>query len=297
MTIIYASRTGIKGRRRDGTMVYGIVPQFDGSTHGSANCGACAEATRDISQQKNVRPSEGSPWPPTGASIRRETGDTSGGLTPAQTTAATRREYGIATGTPQIGPKQRVLDLLGRGYMVDLLLAYGPVDDFLSGSPGFRGNHRIALGGRNTDTRKLLSLDSLYDGRRSGIPLGPRWIPQSVLFEGASKLDLGGGVRLASRYGYDDCFFVPSLTRLDPKKYRAVVPPDTRFGVYRISGGMIVDRDIYRTGGFSADCTAPAKYTTAKSATDVPQGTYSLVRLTSGSRAGKYINAKFAHEV
>lgn len=296
MTTIYASRTGIKGRRRDGTMVYGVIPQFDGSTFASTNCGACSEAARVVSQQKGSRPSKGSPWPPTGASIRRETGDTSGGLNPSQTTRASYNEYGISFATPRIASKAGVIEKAKAAYAVDILVAYGPIDDYLSGSPGFRGNHRGVILGYNTDTKKFLWSDSLYDGRRSGIPLGPRWIPQSVIFDGASRLDLGGGTRLYSRYGWDDAYFIPSLTRLTQKKYRVVVPPDTRFGTYDIVNGLIVDRDIYRTGGFSADCTAPQNYVTAKNATDVPQGTYKLVKLTSGGRAGKYINAKFARE-
>jgi hypothetical protein len=297
VTIVYASRTGIKGKRRDGTMVYGIIPQFDGSTFASTNCGGCSEAARVVSQTRNVRPSKGSPWPPTGGSIRRETGDTSGGLTPSQTVSASYREYGVAHASPRIAAKSIVRDKAAAGYAVDILVAYGPIDDYLSGSPGFRGNHRGVIIGTNTDTRKFLWSDSLYDGRRSGIPNGPRWIPHSVIFDGASKLDLGGGTRLYSKYGSDDAFYIPSLTRLTQKKYRAVVPPDTRFGVYDISNGWIVDRDLYTTGGFSADCTAPQSYRTAPNATDVPQGTYSLVRLTSGGRAGKYIRAKFAREV
>jgi hypothetical protein len=292
--ITYASRAGIKGKRRDGTMVYGVIPQFDGSTYASTNCGACSEAARVVSQTKNVRPGRGTPWPPTGASIRRETGDTSGGLNPSQTTAASYREYGVPHASPRIGPKQVVLDKLRDGYAVDLLVAYGPIDDDLSGSPGFRGNHRIVLIGRNTDTRKLYDSDSLYDGRRSGIPNGPRWLPQSVIFDAASRLDLGG-TSLSSRYGYDDAYYIPSLTRIDQRKYRAVVPKG-KFGVYTVKNGAITHRDMYSTGGFSADCTPPQSYPVADGA-NVPGGTFRLVRLTSGSRSGDYINAKFAHVV
>jgi hypothetical protein len=299
MTVIYASRTGVKGRRKDGTMVYGVIPQFDGALpdFDGFDCGAAAEATRLISQTRNARPSKGSPWPPTATSIRRETGDTSGGLNPSQTTRASYNEYGVAFATPRIAAKSIVVDKLEAAYAVDILVAYGPIDDYLSGSPGFRGNHRVTMLGYNTDTVKVLWPDSLYDGRRSGIPLGPRWIPLSVVFKGASLLDLGGGTRLSTKYGYDDAYYIPSLTRLDQKKYRVVVPPGTRFGSYDISNGWIVDRDLYRTGGFSADCTAPQNYRTAPNATDVPKGTYSLVKLTSGGRKGMYIRAKFAREV
>ena len=295
MAIVYASRTGIRGRRKDGTMVYGVIPQFDGSTYAGTNCGACSEAARVVSQTKNVRPSKGSPWPPTGASIRRETGDTSGGLNPGQTTRASYNEYGVPHATPRIAAKSIVRDKAAAGYAVDLLVAYGPIDDYLSGSPGFRGNHRGVILGTNTDTRKFLWSDSLYDGRRSGIPLGVRWIPWSVIFDAASKLDLGGGTRLYARYGYDDAYYIPSLTRLSQKKYRVFVPKGT-FGKYDLSNGLIVDRDIYSTGGFSADCTPPQLYRTSSNATDVPQGSYSLVKLTSGSREGMYIRSKFAKE-
>jgi hypothetical protein len=178
--------------------------------------------------------------------------------------------------------------------MVDLLVGYGPIDNVLSGSPGFKGNHRLCLGGRNTDTLKLLSLDSLYDGRRSGIPEGPRWLAQNVIFQAASKLDLGG-FTLASKYGFDDCFFVPSLTRLDPKRYEAHVPKG-KYGVYTVVNGVVTHRDMYSTGGFSADCTPPQSYVVGKDA-NVPGGTFRLVKLLNGFRKGKYINAKFAHEV
>lgn len=295
MPTFYASTAGIKGRRKDGHTVLGIVPQFDGSYFASVNCGACAESARVVSQTKNRRPSSGTPWPPTGASIRRETGDTSGGLNPLQTTAASYREYGVNHSAPRIGSKQFLLDKLRDGYAVDLLVAYGPIDDYLSGSPGFRGNHRIVLTGRNTDTRKLRSSDSLYDGRRSGIPEGQRWIPQTVIFDGASRLDLGGGVRLSSKYGYDDAYYIPSLTHLDQRTYRAVVPKG-KYGAYYVPSGVIVHRTMYSTGGFSANCTAPQTYPVADDA-NVPGGYFKLVKLTSGNHTGRYINASWAHEV
>ena len=85
MTVIRAYGL-FKGRRADGTIVTGIIPQMDGSAHASANCGCASEAMRIVSQQKGVRPGKGSPWQPSGASIRRETGDQSGGTNPGQTT-------------------------------------------------------------------------------------------------------------------------------------------------------------------------------------------------------------------
>ena len=67
-------------------------------------------------------------------------------------------------------------------------------------------------------------------------------------------------------------------------------------GDIHIRNGAIVHRDMYSTGGFSADCTAPQTYPVAEGA-NVPGGSFRLVQLTSGSRKGSFINAKFAHEV
>ena len=303
MSIHYASMAGLKGRRADGTMVYGIIPQGDGSAYQWLNCGACAEASRVVSQTKNRRPSAGSPWPPTGASIRRETGDTSGGLNPYQTTQASTREYGVSHAAPRIASKQIILDKLREGYAIDLLVAYGPIDDYMSGSPGFRGNHRMLLTGRNTDTRKLRSNDSLYDGRRAGIPEGARWIPQSVMFDAASRLDLGGGTRLSSKYGYDDAYFIPSLTRLDQQRYEAHIPKG-KYGQYYLPNGVILHRTMYSTGGFSGQCTAPQLFPVHEDA-NVPGGYFKLVRMLTGSRGdsslgagkGKWINASWAKQV
>lgn len=289
MATYYAWRD-VRGRRSDGKLIYGIIPQFDGSRYASLNCGPACEAMRDVSQQQGVRPSKGSPWQPTAARIRLATGDTSGGTTPAQTGAATRLVYGIGTAAPRIAAKQDALDRLKAGYAVDLLVGYGPIDDYRSGSPGFRGNHRIVLMGRNTTSRTLLVADPLYDGRRTGIPQGQQWLPQSVVFDAASKLRLTSTTTLQGRYGYDDAFFVPSLTRLDPKHYRASVPAGS-YMQYSVSSGQITGRAAKSTGGFSADCTAPRTYYWPG------RGYYKLVRLTSGSRAGKYINAKYAREV
>lgn len=217
MTTVYAYKT-FYGKRKDGTVVQGIIPQFDGSSFAGTNCGACSEAMRIVSQQKGVRPSKGTPWFPTGASIRRETGDTSGGLMPSQTTRASYNEYGVEHATPRIGDWDDVPEYLFKGYAVDLLVSYGPIDDYRSGSPGFRGNHRIVLVGitDSSNWRRALSADPLYDGRRAGIPRGQQWIPLQVLRTAAGQLDLGGGTTVNERYGYGNAYFIPSLTRTAP---------------------------------------------------------------------------------
>ena len=287
MTIIKAYG-GFGGKRADGTYIAGIIPQFDGSRYASANCGACSEAMRVVSQVKGARPAKGSPWYPTGKSIRAETGDTSGGLNPAQTTAASYREYGVPHASPRISAFSDVLSKLSGAYAVDLLVGYGPINKYKSGSPGFTGNHRIVLVGRDTERRMLLSADPLYDGRRSGIPRGPQWIPQSVIYQAAGALVLDPNTGRTVVDG--DAYFIPSLTHLSaPKPYKATVP-NGKFMRYTVQNGVITGRQGYETGGFSANCTAPQSYPWPG------HGTYKLVKLTSGSRSGWYINAKYATE-
>lgn len=231
MPIVLASRTGIRGRRADGTMVEGIVPQGDGSTFQWTNCGPACEAERVISQTFNRRPSKGSPWPPTGRSIRAETGDTSGGTTPQQTTSASYREYGVPFATPRIRSATEVKAKLWDAYSVDALVGYGPIDDYKSGSPGFRGNHRIVLVGiRTTSTGaiEVLSADPLYDGRRSGIPLGPRWLPWGVVYRAMGALKVDGVRTMNQVYGFGRAYFIPSLTRIDaPDPMPAPTPVPT----------------------------------------------------------------------
>ena len=294
MTIVYAYRR-FNGVRADGQTVVGIVPQFDGSRYASTNCGCASEAMRIVSQQKGVRPSKGSPWHPTGKSIRAETGDTSGGTNPAQTTAASYREYGVPHASPRISSFGDVMQKLSAGYAVDLLVGYAPINAYKSGSPGFKGNHRIVLVGRDTEKRLLLSADPLYDGRRSGIPRGQQWIPQTVMYQAASALvlDPATGRTVADGAAY----FIPSLTNTAlPKPWKVFVPAGKKYARYTVTGGVITGRKMYQaTSGFTATCTPPTTYRTSTNA-NLPQGSYKLVRILDTAREGWYINAAFASE-
>jgi hypothetical protein len=100
--------------------------------------------------------------------------------------------WGDFTGPLQNGDKAVVLSI-----------DYGIVNDKkpgLSGDPGFDGNHSVMfLGSREGgDGIELKAYDSLYDGRRSGIPNGPQWWPQwlakdaAAAFAGSGKAT--GGV-------------------------------------------------------------------------------------------------------
>lgn len=69
---------------------------------------------------------------------------------------------------------------------------------------------------------------------------------------------------------------------------RARVPAGSFFA-YVVVAGVVRRRELRRTGGFSATCTAPNVYPWPTG----PDHRVGLVRLTSGSRRGVYISAKY----
>ena len=250
---------------------------------------------RLVSQQKGKRPGKGSPWTPTGASIRRATGDTSGGTNPGQTTRTSQRVYGIAHAAPRISAFQNVLKYLSGGFAVDLLVGYGPIGDYKDGSPGFRGNHRIVLVGRNSDKRLLLSADPLYDGRRAGIPRGP------AVDTADDHLQRGQCARARSVHGQDRSRRhgllrpVPDAQH-DPASAGGQHPGRQVHALQR-GGGCHHRARRHTTRRASASrCTAPQPYPVAPNA-NVPGGTFRLVKLLEGSRKGWYVNAKYASPV
>jgi hypothetical protein len=190
------------GRRADGKLIKAIVPQFDGSARGGDNCAPASEAARAIRNQYGVRPLKGSPWQPTGASIRAASDDRSGGMTPSQTTAVTRRVYGIDADI-RIAYWSEINAWLRKGGTLTLLVRYLPIAQAgKSGSPGFYGNHSIPIIGiRGTGTGiEYSSGDPLYCGRRPGIPEGAQWLTVGTVKKAAAQLELSAGVTMAQRY-------------------------------------------------------------------------------------------------
>lgn len=202
------------GRRADGKPIKSTVPQFDGSFHASGNCAACSEAVRDITEQASRGTDFGDPWPPTGAIIRKATGDTVGGLTPFQTAAVSKRLYLVGSDI-RIVPWSVVIDKLRQGFAVTLLVRYRPISDAgQSGSPGFFGNHSITLLGiRGKSTNiEILYTDSLRDGRRAGIPEGPVWMKIKVLKAAARQLMITDTKSLGVMYGSNKAYCSFGLT-------------------------------------------------------------------------------------
>jgi hypothetical protein len=190
------------GTRADGVKVKAIIPQFDGSSRAGDNCAPASEAARDIRDRQGVRPSKGSPWPPTGASIRNASSDRSGGMTPRQTAAVSLDVYGLGSDV-HIATWREIIDWLRAGGSLTLLVKYRAISAAgKSGSPGFYGSHSIPLCGIKGSGSSIYikSGDPLYDGRRRGIPLGPQWIKLSVLRKAATDLILSGTMTMADKY-------------------------------------------------------------------------------------------------
>lgn len=190
----------------------GLIKQADGSAYQWQNCAPSSWSTLIVSDQHGHRPDKGSPWYPSGASLRKASGDTSGGIMPSTLDATVQRVYGLDY-VVRIATKAAVQSALDRGTPVVILVKYGAIDDTaLSGSPGFRGNHSIPLLGtsrRPDGSIDWLSGDPLYDGRRSGIPKGPHWLHRSTLVKAAGDLVLdSSGQTVRQRYGTDFVYAV-----------------------------------------------------------------------------------------
>ena len=187
----------------------GVIEQIiDGVPEGGNNCAPATWAGLLISQHRGVRPAgTTAPWWPTAQTLRNFTGDHSGGITPSALDAVVNRYYDTDL-IPRITGIETVESLLGQGYAVGLLHGYRPIAEIgLSGSPGFYGAHSSPFYG--TDGTRWLDGDPLWDGRRLGIPRGPKWIDRAVALRAAGALVLdGSGTTLRERYGAGKLYIV-----------------------------------------------------------------------------------------
>lgn len=183
----------------------GHIIQGDGSRFQWENCAPTTWANLIVSQEQGKRPPKGAPWYPSGASLRAQTGDTSGGITPGLLDRTVYRIYGLDL-IPRIATLAAVQEALDAGMSVGILHDYSAIAAAgMSGSPGFYGSHSSPMFG----TRELpsgevqwLDADPLYDGRRAGIPKGPQWIRRSVIVKAAGDLALdSSGVTVRQKYG------------------------------------------------------------------------------------------------
>lgn len=217
---------------------------------------------------------------PTGEQIRDWTGDHMGGLELAQVDYAIAKNTGLDFST-NVYTAGEFYGRLASGYGAILLGGYKPIaQSRYSGQATFWGNHAIYV------PPGLAVMDPLADGRRVGIYRyhGERY-PSSLINAFAAALRLGNGSVAGSNH------FEASIVHLEasPAKDFRLVSAKGHVQIYSVSGRTITGRHQELTGGFSGRCTAPSRY-------DWPGiGPYSLVRMLTGSRTGKYLAQKGTH--
>lgn len=170
--------------------------------------------------------------------------------------------------------------LEGRGCVI--AIGYSPIaSSQYDAGRGFDGNHALFESLHAT-------YDPLADGRAAGVWLHDgRVYPRSLIRDAAGELRISGSTTVKDGYVW------AAFTRDVVPEFRARVPAGD-FNLYTVSGGVIVDRDRQRTGGFSAPCSPPKLY---KDAAGLPGDAYKLSRLQSGSRAGYYVPSQYVQEV
>jgi hypothetical protein len=139
---------------------------------------------------------------------------------------------------------------------------------------GFLGAHRLTVHARLLDGAPVI-----------GDPLVSHYVPSTwdAVFDAAQATTPSGII------------FAQFSRDLTPD-YRAIVKPSSggriAFFQYHLKDGRITGRTRSYTGGFSAMCTRPMW-----TPSDIPVLARRLVRLTTGSRAGWYVDARYAAEV
>lgn len=245
-------------------VVGGKTASVDCTAHGGAWCCAAHTVGATILNGRQVRLASNEPIPD----------PRSPGLNVQQVDDAIRKLTGgrvdFYTPVPgtfgRAGFRDRVID----GRWANLAVKRSVlVDRGYGGSSGFRGAHDITIHARATDLAPII-----------GDPL--------VHYYYAATWDaVLDAAQAVTTTGYIFASFTRDLT----DDYRVSVHPDTgRFYRYFLNAnGSIVSRKWSRTGGFSAACTPPKLHR--------GEWTKGLVQLTSGSRKGWWINARYAREV
>lgn len=155
---------------------------------------------------------------PTVRDFRKRAGRTAGGLNTAEleravlsydTPAETHGYSDLVCDRVLFGDWQAdVQEALGNGHWVCLWINYGWLNDHypsLSGDRVFRSTHCIGLLGFRRKSGRFLTraYDPTWDGRRPGIPKGPRWVPMGVYRQAAAAVngvvECRGGIILPAR--------------------------------------------------------------------------------------------------
>jgi hypothetical protein len=217
--------------------------------------------------------------------IRSHQHDFSGGIGWDDVNDALWSLFGVRLTIPQGHDWGDVIARLREGRYVGIQGDYDQVPYSYQCQKGGTFDHAFALGDYRASDGRVLMNDPLCRNAS--------WVPQSAIRAAAEKL------ALAQRGTRSSLFVMLTgvVASTTPTiRYKAVVPA-SRFWRFYTSGTAIVSpyRKAYETGGFTATCTAPARYYDTHNA--LPADSYPLVKLTGGSRAGWYIDAKYAEAI
>jgi hypothetical protein len=217
--------------------------------------------------------------------IRSHQHDFTGGIGWDDVNVALWDLFGVRLTIPYQYDWADVILALREGRYVGIQGDYDQVPYSYQCQKGGTFDHAFALGDYRASDGRVLLYDPLCRNAA--------WVPQSTIRGAAEKLAL-------AQRGTKSRLFVMTTAVVSSTtptvRYRVEVPA-SRFWRFYTSGTSIVSpfRKAYETGGFSATCSAPARYYDVLDR--LPADSYPLVRLLSGSRAGWYIDAKYARPV
>lgn len=221
---------------------------------------------------------------PTGRTIRGWTGDHSGGLELQQCDRAVSTHTSVDVNT-SVFTRAAFYAMLAKGYGAVLLGAYGPIErSRFSGQSGFFGNHAIYV----PSDRK--AGDPLADGRHGGYRYHGEVYPTSLLDAFAAELLLSTHHQAGSNH-FEASFVRETNSNQPAIRYRVeVIPGKVALYAANPATHTVASAAVtVTTGGFSGTCTPPARYVWTGHNADLR-----VVRLTSGSRIGKWLNVDAA---
>ena len=169
------------------------VDQLDGSRYGGLNCTCAAGAMAIARATLNAKR-------PTGAAVRKATGDTSGGTNLRQVAAAAKSGWDVDLDV-ELGVTFSMLEQrlhAGQGAILQGWEAITMGTQWQA-SETFGGNHAWYVNdGRDWRQREdglwiagyFRVFDPLADGRRPAIAKSPFWIPRDVVMRWAGRLDV-----------------------------------------------------------------------------------------------------------
>lgn len=241
-----------------------------------------------------------------GCTIRRKTGDTTGGLMLSQVETVIEG-YGVPV------RRKTGSDYATAAYLAERLAKKWPsitqgnagalIGTIYQSTAGYV-NHAVATSGESQQWRTVNGLyrpdyvlvdDPAADGRLD-FAKGPQWWTWSTYLSFAGALrPWGDDDGRVLGYGRAWAAF---LTPDKPVGYTARVAPGSDYWRYELAGDYIVKREKKHTAkGFSAIAEAPRSYRVHSSVADqFPSDDYTLSELLSGSNKGWFLGSQYVSE-